>query len=107
MEIPVRIFIQPETLAGRQIERSFLDADEAKFSTCYEVRRKHADGRWEAVLTQVTETMPPKAPQEAEKRYREDARLPMMEDGCFSARLEAKQRYREWEDWHKRDIVPE
>ena len=79
--------------AARFIEQSYVMADGSRYAARYEYRRQDREGHWMAVLTNVEEVLPPMAP------HVERVRLPMMESGAFSVRLEAQQRRREWAEW--------
>lgn len=56
--------------------------------------RRESSGKWLYRLHHIDEWMPPRPPQI--QGYGDDMRLPMMENGYFSATLEAEQRRKEW-----------
>ena len=50
-------------------------------------------------LESLEQWMPPRTPQVS--RYDNQCRVPMMENGCFSPRLEAEQRRKEWDELNR------
>lgn len=85
------------SVGGKCIECGYETEDGAHYVTIYTYAKYGA--RWVAILSSITQTMPPRTPQIS--RYDDQCRLEMMEGGCFSARLEAEQRRKEWAEINK------
>ena len=98
VRVPVELVV--ESVDGaRWLERWFLGLDDSWYKARYDPARRLPSGRLVGVLCAVVEIMPPISPQQKAVLFTDACRLPMMEDGVFSARLEAAQRREEWAEY--------
>ena len=92
------VLIERAPTGGVTLVMVLEDAHGGMADACYAFsERRESSDKWLWKLTRVVEWMPPTAPQL--RRFDDSVRLPMMENGYFSTRLEAEQREREWAEY--------
>ena len=90
----VPLVMSHDGIGALYLRRAFDAVNGGMFIAEYRYAEKRANGTAIYYLVRVEEIMPPRPPQI--QGFGDDVRLPMMEQGGFSAHLEAEQRKKEW-----------
>lgn len=98
------VIIEREPGAGARLMLPMEDKHGGMANALYVFHeRRESSGKWLWKLERIDEWLPPLPPQL--QTVDDSRRLPMMEDGAFSVRLEALQREREWAEHDSRGVA--